>query len=474
MRGRRTDMRPRTVAVGGLLALSLTVAGCSGDEPGPPDPSPTSAQSSAPAQVPLDLSVYGPPETIAAYQAIADAYMAQNPDIVLEVDELSDPASAAEATLADIAAGSGPDLFLVDQDYLPRFVSEGLVEPVDILLEDRGLDFGDGYQRVALTAFSANAGLQCMPVEMSPRVVYYNKQLVPRLQLAAAGIELPTGPETWDWDEFVAAARAAAIRHQSAGVKGAHLPSDLEVLTAMVRSAGSEIVDSLIEPTSLTLTSDTATETITTVAELTQDQSVSLTPREVAASAPLERFLDGGLAFYVGTRADLPAILAQDGLRFDVLPLPLIDLNRSISDITGLCINAATDHVSEAADFLAYAVGPEGARIQIDSTSMVPTSLESLLDPAFTAPGGRQLNSDAYATGVRRSDVLPYAEAWPEVSAQAAAVLARIYYDPNFDMVNRLGPVLERLNARSEVLFSGEIPSESPSESPSPSDEPTS
>ena len=52
------------------------------------------------------------------------------------------------------------------------------MQPVDELLEQRGVQFGDNYQRIGLEAFAADSALQCMPNDVSPYVVFYNKRLL--------------------------------------------------------------------------------------------------------------------------------------------------------------------------------------------------------------------------------------------------------------------------------------------------------
>ena len=42
--------------------------------------------------------------------------------------------------------------------------SQQSLQPVDSLLIERGVDFGDLYSREAVLAFSADSRLQCMPV----------------------------------------------------------------------------------------------------------------------------------------------------------------------------------------------------------------------------------------------------------------------------------------------------------------------
>src|SRR4051794_8017151 len=83
----------RRVAFGvvALLTSALAMTACTnGDKGDDPSASPTSASSAASASssgtVTLRFSVYGDPGTIAAYRALAQAYMRRNPDITIKLD----------------------------------------------------------------------------------------------------------------------------------------------------------------------------------------------------------------------------------------------------------------------------------------------------------------------------------------------------------------------------------------------------
>lgn len=449
----------RWVVGAASLALCTALVGCT-DEPATPEPtataSPTPTPSPTDGPVSLRFTVYGGEAVVEAYQKIADAYTAANPEVTIEVTDVSDAAAAAESTRGQLVAGDGPDVFLLDQFSLPEFVEGGYLQPVDRLLEDRGLQYGDDYQRTALTAFSANSGLQCMPMEQSPYVVFYNQRLLPPDELLAQGVQLPEGTQSWDWAEFEATARVAAAQARGGTVKGAYIQADLNLLTAFLRSAGTDVVDSLTEPTSLTLTSDAATETIRSIAELTQDRTVSLTPREIVGVDPLTRFRQGRLAMYIGTKAIVPSLRATKGLQFDVLPLPSFGRFRAVSEINGLCLNGAGDQVEEAADFIAFAVSSAGAAIASSSGAMVPSAVAALLSDEFVGAGLQPANSEVLVNAVRKSEPMPYSTAWNDVAAQAAGVLTRIYLNPAFDLDDRLVPRLEKLNARSVEIFTGE------------------
>ena len=60
---------------------------------------------------------------------------------------------------AATAKGDPPDLFEIDGDDLPGLMADKAVHRVDDLLTDRQVDFGDGYSRSALEAFSSDSAL---------------------------------------------------------------------------------------------------------------------------------------------------------------------------------------------------------------------------------------------------------------------------------------------------------------------------
>ncbi len=448
----------RLVGAVAAATLGVSLAGCTGEPAAGPDPTPSATEPSAselpPEPVTLELAVYGAPLHTAVYEQIVAAFAEERPEVEVELATYPDAATAAEEVESSLANGSGPDVFMLDPAHLPSFVQDDRLEPLDTLLEDRGLQFGDDYQRAALTAFSASSRLQCMPAEMSPLVVYYNRDLVSRQELAAQDIVLPRAEETWEWEEFVVAARQAALTDGFGPVKGVYLPADIELMTAFVRSAGGEVVDDLFEPTSLTLATDDALTAIAEVVDLARDNQVALSVEDVAERPAVEWFADGQLGMFIGTREDLPRLRKAEELRFDTVSLPSIVRSRSVSRMSGLCIAARSDAVDAAADLVAFAVGPEGSRIAARSGAVVPASLDVIYDEAFTQPLEQPRSAAAFAAGVRRSEPLPYSPAWVEVREAADALLTRLYRRPGLNLdEEELRTRLERLNERSVRLF---------------------
>ena len=120
---------------------------------------PKPQKSPSPATTPSELTfaVYGPKPVIAAYARIAAAYNAEHPKTRFVVKGYATHAEAKAALRKQVAEGTTPDLFLADHDDLTELMDDKAIQPVDNLLAEREVDFGDGYARTGLEAFSADA-----------------------------------------------------------------------------------------------------------------------------------------------------------------------------------------------------------------------------------------------------------------------------------------------------------------------------
>ena len=443
---------------GGLAAvvLAASVAACTSEAGPEPEPTPTvsSATSTPDGPEEIEVAVYGDAPRLRTYRQIAEAFTEENPEVEVTLVEHLDAAEASVAAVNALVLGAGPDVFLTDQRFLPDLVETGGLEPVDSLLEARGIQFGDDYQRVALTSMSADNRLQCMPAEMSPRVVYVNRALVPRRQLAAQEIRLPNAVRTaWSWEDFATTARTVAGVDRLGPVKGVHLPADIGTVTAVVRSGGGDVVDDVFEPTSSTLATEDALEAIGELVTLARDPVVSLTKDDLRVRDPIEWFTRGRLGMYVGTRDDLPTLRAGGELKFDVAPLPSLGRSHSVSEVNGYCLNAGTEVLDLAADFVAFAVGEEASAIAARSDVMVPARLETVADDVFRQPDELPRNNQVYVNAVRRSEPMPYDTAWPRVAQLAEVVFARLFYGFDVDVDAVLERRMTRVDEMSQTIL---------------------
>jgi multiple sugar transport system substrate-binding protein len=398
----------------------------------------------------LTLAVHGVDPVVSAYREVAEDFTEET-GVPVELRVRPDAATSAGQVEEDLSAPDPvADVFLLDYEFLPEMVATGNVQPVDEALEERGLQFGDGYQRGALTAFSAEDRLQCMPVDMSPLVMFVNRDDVRPRDLAIRGVPLPEEGQ-WKFTAFDAAARVIAREHaDEPGFRAVHLPVDIEVLTALVRSAGGEVVDDVDRPTELALDSEEVREALTAYIRLARESSINLSDEKAARSSALERFAQGDLAMMFGTRADVPA-LRESGVRFDVMAVPSFGSYRTVADIAGLCVDARSTQLEAALDLVAFVAGNEGSTTLARSGAVVPSNLDVVFSPAFFQRGQRPRSVRVFGNALDRSELMPYSTGWREVAARVERFVGGLVNDERnaTRVLERRLPVLgERLQAQ--------------------------
>ena len=190
------------------------------------------------------------------------------------------------------------------------------------------MDFGDGYTRNGLEAFSADAALQCMPLDVSPLVVYYNPRLIELDQIAEPGRN-PVAQENdgWSLEEF----GAAAQQPRRPGVRGLYVAPDLEQVAPFIWSEGGEVVDDPDEPTTLTLSEGRRRRRMEQLLELVRDPALTFSQRALRRRSALERFKAGKLGMILGYRDLTPELRAEQDLTFDVMPLPRLSSGATIA-----------------------------------------------------------------------------------------------------------------------------------------------
>lgn len=453
-----------------LLGCGLLVSGCTTGSDPQPSPTPTATSTDPaltdpdPDPVTLRLGVYGDRSLRAAWQRLADTYTATYPHVTLEVTARA----TAERALADRAdearGGTLPDIFLVPSEAAPALSAADLVAPVDELLAQRGVVFGDTYVRLGLEAFSAEQRLQCMPVDVSPQVVLYRSDLLPLRRVAGPDEEPVTRETGWTWEQFTRAARRMA----GPGVRGVHVEPRLDTLTALVRSEGADLVDDPRDATTLTFAEDGARGALERILTPLRELRLTPTPQQLARRDALTRFAEGRLGMLVATRAVIPQ-LRSAGVDVDVMPLPRLGRPRTAAEVSGLCLAASGQHQEAAADFLAWATAEPGASILAETGAVVPAHVPTLNSPAFSESGTSPQNAAVFVDAVAQAEIHPYVAAWPDVREAVQSELEELFYAPVLD----LDTLLPRIDEQSRRILEPVDPSQAPGDQGVDSGDPT-
>ncbi len=433
-----------TSAVVGVALLAVLTACTDAAAPvprsgEPSESAPSSSEPSGPAEpVTLTFGVGGDRILRRGFANVASVYTNQHPEVTIDVVRLDQGESLAEEVRA-----RRPDVFVATNEQAPELVAEKLVQPVDELLADRGLTFGDNVQRLGLEAFSADQALQCMPYDVSPLVMFYNPGLVPFQRLTLPGRTPPSPSTGWGWQQLASAARLISAGD---GVTGAYVDPSLDTLMALVRSGGADIVDDPRDATTLTLSDPLTRSVMETVLEVVRDPSTTLSQAQVDRTGVLRRFADERLGMFFGTRALVPRLRKVTDFDFDVFPLPRLARTRSVADVSGYCLAAGTDHVAAAADFIAFAGQGRGSEIMAETGEVVPAYLPTLNSLSFTQPGENPASVFVFPDALRRSTLAPFTAQWPTLRAQIEPQIQRLYDEPFIDL-DQILPSIDAVSA---------------------------
>ncbi|MGX5769723.1 extracellular solute-binding protein [Microbacterium trichothecenolyticum] len=182
-------MKRRTLAlpIAALGALALLISGCSGG----------SGSESGDPNAEFEFWSF----TGIGQKDSVDRYLEKNPDAKVKLSEVGSTTETATALTAALAGGRVPDLVMIQNDDLPKFV-ENPGNFVDLRTLG-GDDIGDGYLDWAIDGATAEDGsLIGIPTDVGGLAFAYRADLFEK-----AG--LPTDPaevaQMWStWDDFIA------------------------------------------------------------------------------------------------------------------------------------------------------------------------------------------------------------------------------------------------------------------------------
>jgi multiple sugar transport system substrate-binding protein len=378
-----------------LLALTLlsTACGQGGDSPKQVGDS-------------ITVAAAGGEGEIRALKDVVAGFEAANPGTTVTLDTVTEPGELVAKLTTAFAAGSAPDLFLMNYRRLGSFAAKGVIEPVPASATD-------GLYAKPLEAFTFDGTLLCRPSNASSMVVYLNTKL-----FASAGVALPR--PGWTWDDLFATAQAL----RSQGTKAIGFETGLVRLAPFVWSNGGEIVDDADAPTTVDLSSPEAREALQFLLRL---QRTGLSATDRAAQDPEEAFSAGKVAMYLDSRRAVPGLRKTDGLAFDVAPVPTKKSAVSVLHSDGYCVTKASQNTALAQAFAAYAVAGPGANLLARAGRTVPMQKAVAQSPDFLTPDQAPRSSQVFLDQIAAVRALPHTPTWNEAEGVTEEILTQLF-----------------------------------------------
>ena len=353
----------------------------------------------APLRGELTVQAAGGEGELNALRELIAAYEAARPGVTVSFTGVPSQGDHIAKLGTAFAGGKPPDVFLLNYRRLGPFIDRRVVAPATL-----GGRTEDDFYAPALEAFTYDGKLACVPQNTSSSVAYLNLDLFKR-----AGVSLPDAD--WTWADLEAIAKTFAAKR----IPAVGYDAEIRTVAPFVWTAGGEVVDDTAAPTAMTLDTPEAKRALEYLSRL-QRYGVDATSR--AAFEPGDQFAAGDLAVFIDSRRAVPGFRKAEGLSFDVRPLPRADAARpsvSLLASDAYCVAKASKVARIAADFAAYAVGPEGAVVLAESGRTVPSVKEVAQSPAFLDPAQEPASSSVFL------DVIPNLRRLPNVGPQDEA-----------------------------------------------------
>ncbi|HZS86211.1 MAG TPA: sugar ABC transporter substrate-binding protein [Chloroflexota bacterium] len=306
------------------------------------------------------------------YQEGIAAFEKTHPNIKVEVESITNPMNTdlsfyMAKTLTEVAAGSGPDVMLVPDEYARPFVTSGQIIPLDSILRANGVKASDFYTNV-WNIGRFNGHQYYVPKDWADLAIYYNKTMFQKAHL-------PLPKAGWTWSDFLRDARALTITQAGHPVQwGVQLPGDWlrAGLQAFVSSWGGQILSPDGTTVAGYLTSPAAVKAITYYLDLYNKYHISPTPAIVSTFGSLDLFNAQKVAMIMTGPWPSKTYESNPKLSFGVAPMPVGPTGKSVTQPfwAGYAINRTTKHLDAAEQFIIFSASKQWGTI--DATWSMP------------------------------------------------------------------------------------------------------
>lgn len=307
-------------------------------------------------------------------QAVCDAYTAQHPDVVIEVQVTS----WSEYWTKLEAAGESntmPDIFWMHTDQILYYADFGILADLTDLYDEVDPNFWtDHYSQVSIGNASGSDGrMYGVPKDKDNVVLVYNMEM-----FDAAGVAYPD--ETWTWDDLMDASQKV---YDATGKYGYMAYNDEQLgYWNFVYQNGGYILD----PETNLHAGYTQPATADAIKYYVDIQKNEWCPDQTffAETSPGTAFFsEMGCMFFEGSWNLLPELINYPNMvgKWDIAPLPKCpnpasgDGRGTISN--GLCYATAANgkNLDVVKDVLRFFGSEEGQRIQGESGAAIPAYL---------------------------------------------------------------------------------------------------
>jgi len=289
-----------------------------------------------------------------------------------------DPADLEESMLADMQAGTAPDVFAGCCTFFPIWAQKGYTFDLRPYVEaDLDQAIIDDWDPAQYKSFFTRDGQQYgLPKYHGALALYYNKDLLDQYS-----VDYPD--ETWNHDDYLSAMKRLTHDRDGDGVTdlwGSMIDvSSWDRIQVYVNAWGGHLVDP-DDPTRCRMAEPEAMAAMEWIRARMWDDKVMATCRDVQNLTTRQAFITEQTAMVEDGSWALKDILDGANFRIGVAPLPAGPVRRvTLATTDGFGIYAGTQHPDAAWELLKFLISKDYGRAMAKANFLQP-ALASLVD----------------------------------------------------------------------------------------------
>lgn len=333
---------------------------------------------------------WGSPEERATHETVADAFMAENPDITIEIwhEPWADYFTKIQTLWASGDSAEIPDIAFLSP--ISNYAADGVLAPLDPFIEASGFDRDDFWP--GLLEFAMYDGeVYGFPRDIGLEVLYYNPDIFDEV-----GVDYPT--EDWTWDDLLAAAEQLTDVADSGRVSRYALGMEGGKYQLWIGQNGGSILDDMANPTRCTLNEPEAMEAIQFFADMMANNYAMPDANLSQAGGDAAVFQSGQVAMIIQNASRVSVFNAAD-VNYDVAVVPIPEGGQRSASAAGAAwtMSAFSDDKDAAWAFLSWLQSTDGGQgIYTASGEILPALRSTALSDAFLGNDSPPENKQAF------------------------------------------------------------------------------
>lgn len=356
----------RALSTLALLALAATACSGGGAAPGVPG---TGAKQDSGGQVTIRWSAWGSGDDVKLYEPLVKAFEAKHPNIKLKLEPVAKYEDYHPKLLTQLTSKTAPDVFFVGDDNIGKFVSAGVLQPLNDRLsgadsQSKPEEFFEGVYGGA----KKDGQIYGVPNDVNPEVLWFDKKALKDAGITENPAELYAANQ-WTMAKYL----EMNAKLKAAGKAGSLFWNWYGSTYSMIHGFGGKAWDG----GKFSATTDPKSrEALQTLAKGYADKtflSVDLLPASNGANT---QFLKHKAGFYAGGRWVIDVVKKGGDLaNYDIVPFPSPDGQPMSGAVAAsyLAMNKDTPHAKEAFTFLTEFVSKEGQLTRLKGGGAVPS-----------------------------------------------------------------------------------------------------